>query len=247
MKKLIFKVLFLTLVVFAPVSAMAEVSVHIDIPLPPPIIFPAPPEMVVIPETDVYAVPDVQEEIFFYGGWWWRPWEGRWYRSHYYDRGWGYYQHVPFFYRNFHPGWRDDYRNHRWKGHQWDYQRIPHRELQHNWQGWQRDRHWEKQNNWGVRGLPPRQHPQGMVKHEPQQYRDARQPQSGPQRNYQGEVKQHNGPPPREIRSQPKPAQSREMKAQGKGGEKVKKDQRQSGKDHQGEHERGQQEGQGRR
>ena len=82
MKKLIFKLLFLTLVVFAPVSAIAEVSVHIDIPLPPPIFFPAPPEVVVIPETDVYAVPDVQEEIFFFGGWWWRPWEGRWYRSH---------------------------------------------------------------------------------------------------------------------------------------------------------------------
>ena len=35
MKKLILKVLFLTLVVFAPVSAMAKVSVHIDIPHPP--------------------------------------------------------------------------------------------------------------------------------------------------------------------------------------------------------------------
>jgi len=35
MKKLILKVLFLTLVVFAPVSAMAEVSVHIDILHPP--------------------------------------------------------------------------------------------------------------------------------------------------------------------------------------------------------------------
>ena len=90
MKKLILKVLLFTLVVFAPISAFADVSVHIGIPLPPPIIFPAPPGLVVIPETDVYAVPDVGAEIFFYGGWWWRPWEGRWYRSHYYDRGWAY-------------------------------------------------------------------------------------------------------------------------------------------------------------
>ena len=248
MKKLILKVLFLTLVVFAPVSAMAEVSVHVDIPLPlpPPIIFPAPPEVVPIPETDVYVVPDAQEEIFFSGGWWWRPWEGRWYRSRYYDRGWVHYRHAPSFYANFYPGWRDDYRNHRWRGHQWDYQRVPHRDLNRNWQGWQKDRHWEKQNNWGVRGLPPRQHPQGMVKHE-QQYRDARQPrevrpQPRPQQHYQGEVRQHNGPPPREVRSQSRPVQSREMNAQGKGGATVKKDQRQSGKDnHQGEHERGQQ------
>ena len=87
MKKLIFKILFLTLVVFVPVSAMAGVIVRVNIPLPPPIIFPAPPQVAVIPGTNVYAVPDVKDDIFFYGGWWWRPWEGRWYRSHYYDRG----------------------------------------------------------------------------------------------------------------------------------------------------------------
>jgi len=155
MKKIFLKILFLTLVIFAPVSVMAGVSVHVDIPLPPPIIFPGPPEVVVLPETDVYAVPDMQEEIFFSAGWWWRPWEGRWYRSHYYDRGWGYYRGTPSFYRSVPRGWRNDYRNHMWKGHRWDYQRTPHRELQRNWQGWQRDRHWEKQNSWGVQGLPP--------------------------------------------------------------------------------------------
>lgn len=152
MKKLILKILFLTLVIFAPVSAMAEVSVHINIPLPPPIIFPVPPSLVVIPETDVYVVPDVQDEIFFYAGWWWRPWQGHWYRSHYYDRGWVYYQHAPYFYRNIPSGWRNDYINHHWKGYQWDYRPIPHHEIQRNWSGWKRDRHWEKQT-WGVQGL----------------------------------------------------------------------------------------------
>jgi len=243
MKKLIFKLLFLTLVIFAPVSAIAEVSVHIDIPLPPPIFFPAPPETVVMPETDVYVVPDVQEDLFFYSGWWWRPWEGRWYRSHYYDRGWAYYQRVPFFYRNVPRGWRNDYRNHMWSGHQWDYQRIPHSEMQHNWQGWQRDRHWEKQNNWGVRGLPQGQHPQGMMKNNPPQHRDARQPrevrpQPGQQQHYQGEVRQHNGPPPREVKSQPRPVQSRDIKAQRKPAGEAKG---------QNKHEGGQQEGQERR
>jgi len=84
--------------------------------LPPPIYFTAPPEVVPVPDTDVYTVPDVQEEIFFSAGWWWRPWHGRWYRSHYYDRGWAYYRHAPSFYANMYPGWRDDYRNHRWRG-----------------------------------------------------------------------------------------------------------------------------------
>jgi len=177
MKKLILKILFLTLVVFAPVSAMAGVSVHIDIPLPPPIFFPAPPVPVVIPETDVYAVPDVQEDVFFYGGWWWRPWEGRWYRSHYYDRGWGYYRGTPAFHRNIPPGWRDNYRNHQWNGRPWEHQRVQHRDLQRNWQGWQRDRHWEKQNSWGVQGLPPR-NKQGNIQ--------SHQPQSGHQQGGQG-------------------------------------------------------------
>jgi len=93
MKKFFFGMIFLALVVLTPISAMADVDVKIgiNIPLPPPIIFPAPPEVVVIPETYVYAVPDVDADIFFYGGWWWRPWEGRWYRSRYYDSGWNYY------------------------------------------------------------------------------------------------------------------------------------------------------------
>lgn len=151
MKKLIFKTLFLACVIFAPASAMAEVSIHVDIPLPPPIFFPAPPPVVVIPETEVYAVPDIQEEIFFYGGWWWRPWQGRWYRSRYYDRGWAYYHYPPYFYKRIPPGWRDDYRNHHWRGYRWEHKPIPHHEFQHNWQGWKRDRYWENKR-WGVQG-----------------------------------------------------------------------------------------------
>ena len=179
MKKLIFKVLFLTLVVFAPVSAMAGVSIQVNIPLPPPIIFSVPPVPVVIPETDVYAVPDVREDIFFYGGWWWRPWEGRWYRSHYHDRGWAYYKGVPSFHRNIPPGWRDNYQNRQWKGHQWEHQRVPHQELQRNWQSWQKNRHWE-QKTWGVQGLPPKGQPQKGMNRPQKPGKDKSQPGHGP-------------------------------------------------------------------
>ena len=110
--------------------------------LPPPIYFAAPPEVVPLADTDVYIVPDVQEEIFFYGGWWWRPWQGRWYHSHYYDRGWGYYRGEPIFHRHFYEGWRDDYRNHRWRGQQWDYQRVPGQDLDRNWRTWEKNRYW---------------------------------------------------------------------------------------------------------
>lgn len=165
MKKLILKILFFTLVIFAPVSAMAEVSVHVNIPipLPPPIVFPAPPQLVVIPETDVYAVPDMQDDIFFSAGWWWRPWQGRWYRSHYYNRGWAYYPNPPHFHQSIPPGWRDSYRNHQWNGHRWNHQPIPHRELQRNWNGWEKEKRWEKQR-WGVQGWEKGRPPQREVR-----------------------------------------------------------------------------------
>jgi hypothetical protein len=172
MKKTLLKIVFLALATFLPVSAVAGVSVHINIPLPPPVIFPAPPHVIVIPETDVYVIPDIQDEIFFFGGWWWRPWNGRWYRSRYYDRGWSFYHRSPYFYQNIPPGWRDHYRNRNWRGHRWEYKRIPPYELQRNWQGWKNDRHWEKQR-WGVQGMKPK----GP---KVQDRRDTRRPQPKP-------------------------------------------------------------------
>lgn len=160
MKKLLFGTILMALTFAVPVPTMAGVDIHVGIPLPPPIVFPAPPEVVVIPETYVYAVPDVREEIFFYNGWWWRPWKGRWYRSRQYSSGWGYYRGVPSFYGGIPSGWRDDYRDHHWRGHPWDTQRIPHHQLQRNWSSWEKNRHWEKQHTWGVQGLKPRMHSQ---------------------------------------------------------------------------------------
>ena len=145
MKKLVYKTLLLTLVVFMPISAMADVRVHVNIPLPLPILFPAPPQLVVIPDTDVYAVPDISEDIFFQAGWWWRPWNNRWYRSRYHDRGWAYYPQAPSFHRNIPADWRHNYRSHTWQGNRWEPQRSSHQDIQRNWSTWQKDRHWEKQ------------------------------------------------------------------------------------------------------
>jgi hypothetical protein len=187
MKKLLLGSIFLTLVFVFPVSTMAGVNVGINIGLPPPIVFATPPEMIVIPETYVYAVPDVAAEIYFYNGWWWRPWEGRWYRSRRYDSGWVYYKRVPSFYGRIPPGWRNDYRDHRWGGRPWNYQRIPHRQVQRNWSTWQKNRHWEKQQTWGVQGLKPRtqsQRPSRAVQPKSQarpQSREVQQQRTPPQ------------------------------------------------------------------
>jgi hypothetical protein len=174
---LLFGTIVWSLVLLSHIPTMAvdvSVNVGVNIPLPPAIVFSAPPQLVVIPETYVYADPDVDADIFFYGGWWWRPWEGRWYRSRNYDSGWGHYKHAPPFYSQVPSHWRDDYRRHKWKGHKWDHKRIPHGQVQRNWNKWEHDKHWEKQNTWGVRDLRRQQNSQGQHKevqkqHQPQQ------------------------------------------------------------------------------
>jgi len=231
MKKLLFGTMFLASVIVLPMPAMARVDIGINISLPPPIVFAAPPEVVVIPETYVYVVPDSDVDIFFYDGWWWRPWEGRWYRSRHYDNGWIYYRSVPFFYGGIPSGWRNDYRAHRWGGHQWNYQRIPQRQLQGNWSNWQKSRHWEKQQTWGVQGLKPRAgaqrsspavqpksqvRPQSREVAKPQQTRpQSREVQPQRPQPQQREVKpQRSQPQQREVQPQRSQPRQREVQPQ---------------------------------
>jgi len=154
MKKLIFGTLVLAFVIVCPVPmlARAEVDVNIGIGLPLPIVFAAPPMLVVVPGTYVYAVPDIAVDLFFYDGWWWRPWQGRWYRSRHYNSGWVYYQRIPSFYAQIHPGWRESYRKHRWEGHRWNYKGISQQHVEQNWKGWKKNKHWEKKS-WNVEGF----------------------------------------------------------------------------------------------
>ena len=133
-----------------PAVTLAAVDIRIGIALPPVIVFETPPHVVVIPDTDdVYVVPEIELELFFWNGWWWRPWEGRWYRSRYYNRGWVYYDAVPIFYFDVDPGWRGYYREHRWHGYRWDYEPIPDRQLRQNWKKWHKNRYWEHQKKTG--------------------------------------------------------------------------------------------------
>ena len=130
MKKLLFGAMLLALAISVPIPTMAGVSVQIGIPLPPPIVFAGPPEVVLLPSTGVYVAPDLAVDLFFFGGWWWRPWEGRWYRSRNYRSGWGHYDGVPSFYGRVPSGWREDYRNNRWQGKEWNHQKLAHPQLQ---------------------------------------------------------------------------------------------------------------------
>ena len=69
-------------------AARAEVSVNINLG-PPPIVVSAPPAVVMIPQSQVYFVPDPHLDVFFYGGYWWSPRGERWYRARAYNGPWG--------------------------------------------------------------------------------------------------------------------------------------------------------------
>ena len=122
----------------------AAVRISVGVAIPPPIVYSAPPQLVVIPGTYVYVAPDIAEDIFFYQGYWWRPWEGRWYRSRNYYGGWAYYRNPPYVLFRIPSGWRDDYRDHHWRGQDWNYSHIPYRHVKQNWNDWERSRHWEQ-------------------------------------------------------------------------------------------------------
>jgi len=120
-------------------QSAAEVNVNIGVNLPA-YRFAAPPEVVVIPGTYVYMVPDIDVDFLFFQGYWWRPHEGRWYRSRDYKRGWSYVApaKIP-------PGLRKlpgDYRNRITTGHE----RIAHGEVKKNWKKWEKEKHWERQD-----------------------------------------------------------------------------------------------------
>jgi hypothetical protein len=200
MKKLLIGTILLALVLVFPIPTMARVDIGVSISLPPLIVFAEPPELIVIPETYVYVAPDIDADLFFWNGWWWRLWEGRWYRSHDYNRGWSYYNNVPSFYFDVDPGWRGYYRDRNWYGHQWDYERIPNQRLQQNWKSWKNDRRWERQGTWGIQNYQarPQQQRQELIQQRQQQYQQRPEVQL-----HQQQRKQEQKQQPQEKAQQP--------------------------------------------
>ncbi len=120
-------------------QSMGGVHIGVNIPLPPVFVFPASPELVVIPGTYVYYCPDVNFDISFYDGYWYRPYEGYWYRSVNYGGPWGYIASPPTVVLSLPSDFRIATRG---------FRHIPYGELHRNWRAWKRDRYWEY-HNWG--------------------------------------------------------------------------------------------------
>lgn len=222
MKQLTFGAMLLALVIVVPIPTMGAVDINVNIALPPPIEFAAPPEVIALPETEgVYVVPDIDVDFFFWNGFWWRLWEGRWYRSAYYDRDWGYYNNVPSFYFNVDPHWRTYYHNHNWYGHQWNYERIPYQRFQQNWRNWQTKRSWGGQKTWGVQGYPPRTpaHTQILRQQRQQQYQQ--RPEVQQHMQYQQQQRQVQKPQQQQRQPQVQPRQQQPQRSQARpeGGE----------------------------
>ena len=117
--------------------AEVNVKVAINVPPPPPFVIPAPPPMFVIPRTYVYFAPDVDVDIFFYQGYWYRPHHGHWYRSRSYNGKWVYLSpnkvpraviNVPPNFRRVPPGYRH----------------IPYGDVHKNWKSWEKQKYWDK-------------------------------------------------------------------------------------------------------
>ena len=120
-------------------QSIAGIHIGVNIPLPPIFTFSASPELVVIPGTYAYYDPDVDFNLFFYAGYWYRPYERYWYRSVSYEGPWVYIGTPPYVLLSLPQNYRIMTRG---------YRRIPYGELHRNWQAWQRDRYWEH-HNWG--------------------------------------------------------------------------------------------------
>ena len=71
---------------FCATGASAEVNLNIGINLPMAgVMVSSSPDVVVISGTYVYFIPDAEEDVFFYHGYWYRPHQGHWYRSRNYN------------------------------------------------------------------------------------------------------------------------------------------------------------------
>lgn len=131
--------LFLVLTGFSSQSN-AGVSVGIGINIPA-FTFAAPPAVVVIPGTYAYYAPEADVDIVFSHGFWYRPYEGHWFRARSYNGPWRLIApaRVPRVLIDLPPDFRRIYR---------EYPRIAYRDFKRNWRRWEKNRYWERNERW---------------------------------------------------------------------------------------------------
>ena len=143
-------VAIVSIAVGLPVTVSAQVNVNVNIGPPPAYVLPAPPQVVVIPNTYVYYAPGLPQDILFYRGYWYRPYSGGWFRAKSYNGPWGYIVpgKVPSALVGLPPGYRTIPPG---------YEKIPYGQLKKNWSRWERDGYWASHYKWegNNHGGPP--------------------------------------------------------------------------------------------
>ncbi len=91
-------ILFAVSFSFPAKTQASNVNLHIGIGLPlPPVRVIAPPQVFLIPQTPVYYTPYYETPLFFYSGYWYRPFGGYWHRGVSYSGPWHrvHHRYVP--------------------------------------------------------------------------------------------------------------------------------------------------------
>lgn len=115
---------------------MAGLEVEINISLPS-VQIEEEPVMAIVPGTNIYFMYGYEQDYFFYGGYWWRFHDNRWYRARHYNGKWKYRKnkYVPAPFHNLSPGWRKMHTTH---------SGIKYQDMKKNWKKWDKEKHWEK-------------------------------------------------------------------------------------------------------
>ena len=130
-----FAAMLLTFTFFSPTGANGEVNVSVQLGLPF-LVIPGPPGMVVIPNTYVYYPPEVDDNIFFYHGCWYRPHQGCWFRAPHYNGPWDpvVIKQVPRSVRAVPAGYR----------YGPAYEHVSYGQVKKNWRKWEQNHYWDK-------------------------------------------------------------------------------------------------------
>jgi|GEM_PF-964773 len=134
-----FKMWFIALLLLTGVfvgTALAQVNINVNIGVPA-IRVSSDPYTAVIPGTYIYFITESPENVFFYQGTWWRPYQGRWHRATGYNGPWSFVDagNVPPGLRGLPPGWRNLPPGHA---------KIKYSQVNKYWRQWEKERHWDK-------------------------------------------------------------------------------------------------------
>lgn len=131
-------------VAFLLLSALSKESFAIgpntEIDITPPLLeITGRPVLFPIPGRYVYFVADIDMDIFFYQGRWYRPYKEHWFRATDYDGPWEIIRDAPAPLKDLPP----DYRNGAPRG----FYRVPYSEVRDNWEVWEKEKYWDRKKD----------------------------------------------------------------------------------------------------